>query len=187
MADRLQTVATFSNLIVANMARNKLESAGIKAFLNDQEMAGGLWHLSGALGGVKLQVAESDAERAVDVLEQSGDDAAATSRHEDDPRSEQSALDEYSGGDPHADDSDDDDEIEFTPREQNADRVFRGSIVGVLFLPVQFFVLWLLLKILLSSERLSPAHRSRAVMGAWICVVSTSLWIFALGRPFFGR
>ena len=40
MSDRLATVATFGCPVEANLARNRLEVAGIKAFLADEETVG---------------------------------------------------------------------------------------------------------------------------------------------------
>src|SRR5712691_8986685 len=67
MADRLITVATFSVDLEAELAKNRLEEEGIRAFLQG-ETATGLFQLGYAPGGIQLQVAEEDGERAVDVL-----------------------------------------------------------------------------------------------------------------------
>ena len=52
----------------AELARIRLESAGIPCFLADREFASMYWLYSGANRGVKLQVKRSDAERALEVL-----------------------------------------------------------------------------------------------------------------------
>jgi DNA-directed RNA polymerase subunit M/transcription elongation factor TFIIS len=52
----------------AELARIKLESAGIACFLAGREFASMYWLASGANRGVKLQVKRSDAGRALDVL-----------------------------------------------------------------------------------------------------------------------
>ena len=61
----------------AELARIKLESAGIPCFLGDREFASTCWLYSGASRGVKLQVKRSDAERALEVL---GPEPAAADR-----------------------------------------------------------------------------------------------------------
>ena len=71
MSDRLATVATFGCPVEANLARNRLEAAGIKAFLADEETVGMVWHLTNALGGIKLQVGDRDAEEALAILAES--------------------------------------------------------------------------------------------------------------------
>ncbi len=62
------TVATFSNEPEYLLARMRLESAGIECMALDENMlriAG--WH-SHILGGIKLQVRESDARDALAIL-----------------------------------------------------------------------------------------------------------------------
>jgi DNA-directed RNA polymerase subunit M/transcription elongation factor TFIIS len=52
----------------AELARIKLESAGIPCFLAGREFASTYWLASGANRGVKLQVKRSDVERALAAL-----------------------------------------------------------------------------------------------------------------------
>jgi hypothetical protein len=68
MDEPLTTVGVFSTPVEAELARNQLEEQGIPAVIMDAEAVGMLFHASGALGGVKVQVVESDAERARAVL-----------------------------------------------------------------------------------------------------------------------
>lgn len=53
-------VASFDTLIEAELARGRLEAEGISARIVDGNTVSIAQHLSGALGGVKLVVAESD-------------------------------------------------------------------------------------------------------------------------------
>ena len=69
MSGSLKTVAAYPTPIEANLARNRLEAAGIQAFLGDDMTVGWLWHLGTALHGVKVLVAESDLSRATEILE----------------------------------------------------------------------------------------------------------------------
>jgi hypothetical protein len=68
MDEPLTTVGIFSTPVEAELARNWLEEKGITAVVMDAETVGMLVHASGALGGVKVQVAESDAARARAIL-----------------------------------------------------------------------------------------------------------------------
>jgi hypothetical protein len=68
MDEPLTTVGVFSTPVEAELARNQLEEKGIPAVIMDAEAVGMLFHASGALGGVKVQVVESDAARARAVL-----------------------------------------------------------------------------------------------------------------------
>jgi len=51
------------------MARNRLEAEGIRAFVDDANTVGWLWHLGTALKGIKVLVPEADVPRAVEILE----------------------------------------------------------------------------------------------------------------------
>jgi hypothetical protein len=68
MHEALITIAAFHNEPEFLLARTRLESAGIECFAQDENMlriAG--WH-SHMLGGIKLQVRESDAADALAIL-----------------------------------------------------------------------------------------------------------------------
>ena len=58
--ETLMTVATFDTLMAAEVARGYLEGEGIRCFLADAELVNTAWYLSGAMGGIKLQVAKGD-------------------------------------------------------------------------------------------------------------------------------
>jgi hypothetical protein len=64
--ERLVTVETFAAPWEAQLARARLEAEGIDSQLADEHLA--RLGLSGAIGGVRLQVREEDAEIAVEVL-----------------------------------------------------------------------------------------------------------------------
>jgi hypothetical protein len=72
----LITIANFPYPIDANLAKSRLEAEGIDCVLTNEHIAGMNWYWPLAIGGVGLQVAESDAERAVEILESvaSGED-----------------------------------------------------------------------------------------------------------------
>jgi putative signal transducing protein len=62
------TVAHYTDPIEAHLARGRLQSEGIDAHLGDEHLAMANWEWRLAVGGVKLRVAERDAERARAVL-----------------------------------------------------------------------------------------------------------------------
>lgn len=66
---QLITLATFDTPIDAEIAKNKLEAAGVRAFLADEATVRMASYLGPAMGGVKLQVRDSDVELALSVLE----------------------------------------------------------------------------------------------------------------------
>jgi len=77
MSQRLVTIARFRDIPPAGLAQSILEAEGITSFLDDQYMVGVNWLYSNALGGIKLRVAEKDAEEARKIL------AAYALQHQD--------------------------------------------------------------------------------------------------------
>ncbi len=65
--DELLTVATFPDVAEAELAKERLESEGIRAFVLDAQ-AGGVMPYLAQSGGVRVQVAHEDAVRAREVL-----------------------------------------------------------------------------------------------------------------------
>ncbi len=62
------TISTFDNLADAHIAKGRLEAEGIQAKLADAHLVQTDWLYSAALGGIKLQVDEKDAEQARRIL-----------------------------------------------------------------------------------------------------------------------
>lgn len=68
---RLVTIRSFADSFEANLALELLRAEGISGFLADQNMVaigGGLY--TNMVGGIRLQVPEEDAERALQLLPQ---------------------------------------------------------------------------------------------------------------------
>lgn len=68
MDEKLVTAMTFSTLWEAEMALSRLESENIPAYLKDGETVNMNWLFSNAVGGVKVQVADVDLKKAVEIL-----------------------------------------------------------------------------------------------------------------------
>ena len=64
----METIATFSKPEDAHLLRMHLESAGIQAFIQDENLIQLDWLLSNAVGGVRVQVADEDVETALEFL-----------------------------------------------------------------------------------------------------------------------
>jgi hypothetical protein len=64
------TLRQFRDLPDALLARGSLESAGIEAYLVDDNMIRMDWFISNLLGGIKLKVRAEDAEAAQEILNQ---------------------------------------------------------------------------------------------------------------------
>jgi len=68
--DRTVTLRRFRDLPAALLAKGSLESAGIEAFVMDDNMIRMDWFISNAIGGLRLQVHEEDVEEAEAILSQ---------------------------------------------------------------------------------------------------------------------
>jgi hypothetical protein len=169
MSDVLVTLATFNDTVEANLAKNYLEEAGFPAFLADEETVNMDWLLGNAVGRIKLQVGDRDAEAARTLLSQHGHLEAPAAIGPEEIRFESSQA----GPSPESEDQEEDqDADEFEPtqttRDKNAERAFRGAIFGVLFFPLQFYVFYLLLKVFISEEPLGDRARRKAIIAAII-------------------
>ena len=64
----LVTIATFPDLPEAELAKERLENEGIRAFVLHENTAGVMPFLGGSSGGIAVQVGTADVERAREVL-----------------------------------------------------------------------------------------------------------------------
>ena len=118
----LITIATFTMLDEAQVVRARLDAEGIYTHLANETTARNLWHMANAVGGLRLQVAVEDAERARALL-----DPGSVSETPGDEPDELLELDE-----PVAPDA--------VAREKQANRAFRAALFGF-FVPGLFVIL----------------------------------------------
>jgi hypothetical protein len=83
MADRLVTIAQYRDLPEAGLAKSRLEAAGITCFLDNEYTIGINWLYSNALGGVKLNVPEENAEEAKAIIEEVAEPTTAPEESEE--------------------------------------------------------------------------------------------------------
>jgi Putative prokaryotic signal transducing protein len=83
MLEELVTISKFLSLGEAKLAQGKLVSAGISAFVCDENMHAMNWHMGMALGGIRLQVPDSQVVRALEVLDDFEPDDTDASQLED--------------------------------------------------------------------------------------------------------
>ncbi|MAG92799.1 MAG: hypothetical protein CMJ48_03515 [Planctomycetaceae bacterium] len=69
MPDDLVTLATLDTAVEAELVRSHLEAAEIPSWLDNAEMATALWHYGNAIGHVRLNVAQSQSQAALEVIE----------------------------------------------------------------------------------------------------------------------
>lgn len=61
----MKTLTSFADLMEAQLLRSRLESSGIPAFVRDENMSALAAY---AIGGVRVEVADEDFERAAAML-----------------------------------------------------------------------------------------------------------------------
>jgi hypothetical protein len=167
MRNDLVTVTTYAGPVEANLAKNRLEASGVRAFLADQVMLQMFWYLGNAIGWIKLQVAFQDVVAARAALNQHDDIKTGPAVEPEEALFETTEFERI----PELDDEEhEEDEIESIPtvRDRNAERAFRGAILGLLFLPIQLYVFYLLLRIFISNEPLGDRERRKAIIAAFI-------------------
>ena len=67
-SEDLVTVATFQDVSQAELARERLENEGVQAFVMDEQTGGVMPFMTNAMGGIRVQVAPGDAEKAREIL-----------------------------------------------------------------------------------------------------------------------
>jgi hypothetical protein len=70
--DNFVTIKTFTYATEVAVIRGRLESEGIECFAQDELTVQANPFYSNAIGGVKLQVKQSDLRKAIEILEEGG-------------------------------------------------------------------------------------------------------------------
>jgi hypothetical protein len=187
MPGQLVTIATFDLVPKARLAQNTLEKAGIKSVVTDENIVAMDWLFGNAVGWVKLQVLEEDAERAVAALEESlgtsGEPVdeeslaaeAMAANQEKDAESTQSrlesprSLDRMVGSSAvRLADATPTDETEPQPseRDQYAHRLFLSSVFSFIFPPLWFYGIYLFLNAQFGEGPISEHGRTELIRGA---------------------
>lgn len=144
MRYELVTVATFANAIEAELAQQLLEAEDIIAFVKDAAIVNIAWHFTVAVGWVKLQVLPQDTETALSILADAKQEAQIITE-----LSTEASTTEYSNLM---------EEEERLPTlswtDLTIDSAFRAAVLSLIFLPLQLYSLWLLLRLLVSGQRI---------------------------------
>jgi hypothetical protein len=62
------TLTHCDQLIAAQLLCGRLDAEGIECFIPDEHMANQTWHLNRAIGGIRVQVRQTDLDRAKQIL-----------------------------------------------------------------------------------------------------------------------
>ncbi len=111
----LVVIATFNNSLEATLTQEILKTQGIESWFQDEATVNLAWHLTIAVGGIKLVVREQDEQLARTILDEY-----------------QTSLNQESY-------------LELIPTDKILRRALRAAMVGLMFLPLQLYSLWLLL------------------------------------------
>ena len=164
----LVTVATFIDAVEAAMARNCLEASGIHSVLHDEQTIATDWGLGNAIGGIKLQVSAAQVERAEFLLSQ---------RRTDDDSDQPGQLPETAIATAETAEDLHYEQERRSPKNQTVERMFRSTIFGLFFWPLQLYALYLLLTLRSIEGTVSPNHRWKV----WASVLlSLPLWSLVL-------
>jgi hypothetical protein len=188
--DKLLTVATYDDAVSARLALNQLHQAGLAAVLSDESTVAMDWLLSNAIGGIKVQVNPKDVTIARRLIEEherqraAADGAPAPLADEIEEESvgvetPAAGADEVPGAE---DEPDLEEEPPLTTRERDGLRAFRGAMLGILFPPIELYVLYLVIKVFVSQEQLGARYRNMACAGAIIMLIVLG-GCYALVRP----
>ncbi len=160
MAEKLVTVARFENSVQAELAKGQLESAGIKAVVIDGNLIDTAWQFNTAVGGVKVQVLESDQEKAASLLQHK----EPSDFSEDFPDETKELENEESASTP-------------SQREKDADRALRSAVFGIVLWPLQIYTALLIFRVFISHQRLLDRYRGRLISA---CVINLIFWILGI-------
>lgn len=64
----MKTIASFTDPMGAHLLIARLEGSGVRAYIRDEHMVAVDWLYANAIGGVKVDVADEDLERALELL-----------------------------------------------------------------------------------------------------------------------
>jgi hypothetical protein len=65
----MKTIASYNNPMDAHLLRARLEGSGISAYLRDENMITLDWLAANAVGGIRVDVADEDYAKAMEVLQ----------------------------------------------------------------------------------------------------------------------
>jgi len=172
MTDDLVLVAEFFNPTDAHLLRAELEAHGIEVRILDNHAAG----LLQAAAGARVMVYQDTLEAALEILNEGtvGVDLDSENVYADqdifgDGEDESQSVDEASAA---AEDTGKDEE---QPRaDETLNRAFNAAVMGLLFFPLQFYSVFLMIKLLSMKDEIVTAKR-------WKMFVTPVLNLFQLG------
>lgn len=185
MNDELVTAAVFGDQTQAVVARMHLEEAGIPAFLLDELMSPGLFVIGNATGGIRLQVPASRLEETIRLINDRLPEHATTVNWSEvdvgqpEPEEPVDAEETPAASAAPAAAVEEIEPTDLTLREQRANRIVVGALIGVFAWPVLLLAVYRLIQIANSTERLRPEYQRKANIGAMIVAVPLILLLLS--------
>ncbi len=185
---RFVKVATYGEVYQADLAKSALEEEGIAVQLHDRETVSMDWLISNTVGGIKVRVAEGDAERARAILAAKMSNPASDLAESlsDDELTRQALAAEPEAGfveatpatEPDADRDPDEQEVSSSGgREEYAKRFLRASVFSIALFPLWFYAIYLGLNAVFAPGRLSSEGQQRILYGIIACCGNIVLWM----------
>ena len=179
---KIVTITNFGDAITANLAKQNLEAEGITAFLADEMTVNIAWHLTIALRWIKLQVPEPEAEYAMSVLADMKLLNQFVSDDLTELTSEETLSSEREEEFQTTQNSEDNEQIvKLSWADRTVERMFRVAVLGIVFLPLHLYSLWLLIRLLVSRRRVTLSKYRKLVMTIVLnAPMMAILWIIFL-------
>lgn len=176
------TIANFGDVIEANLAKQDLEAEGITAFLADEITVNIAWYLTVAVRWIKLQVPEPEAERAMSIL------AATRVSNQFAPNDSTELIPEETLSSDREeefqvtlDSENDDDVVRLSWADRTVERMFRVAVLGLIFLPLHLYSLWLLIRLFVSRRRVTRSKCWKVVVTVILnAPIMAALWVIFL-------
>lgn len=149
MSSNLVVIATFNNSVEASLTQQLLEENEVVSWLKDEATVNVAWHLTIAVGSIKLMVREEEAHKAMAIIEEY-----------------QASLEDENSENDDLLTSDAEDEVllELSPTDKTLQQALRVAVIGLILLPLQLYSLWLLLSLLWKRSPLTPRQQLKVVI-----------------------
>jgi hypothetical protein len=179
MPEELVTAAVFGDFTQAEAVRLLLNAEGVPAFFANETMAGSLFVVAAAVGGIKLEVPASRLTDSLRIFDEQMPSEAGNAEWTDvdvgrPDDAEQKGSSQQVVPLPAESESP---SRRLTIREQRADRLLRGTLFGFFCFPVLLLTFWRLVQVFVSDERLDPQYRRKA---QWAGILIVPLTFLAL-------
>jgi hypothetical protein len=187
MNESLSTAATFANAAQAHFFADRLRDAGLFAVVEDEHVVTTDFLLAGAVGGIKVQVRESELERAREILATPHPKLEDQIPWEEFPGEEHSEVESQSNKVDGA--ASEVEEPPPTVAEEYVDRAFRSAILGLFFFIFPILTIGSILLLRRAHlepgklpERAMPRYYTAVILDAVVLCLAVWIWAQIVGQ-----